>query len=70
MGAFLIGVLAAVVLAVVSVLGLNAVAQSTPDAFYTRNTVPLDYKVPTDGSLDAHAAAHTEGKSDKLQKGN
>jgi hypothetical protein len=52
--AFLVGLAVAIVLAIGTVLGLNVVDRSTPQAFYTRDTVPLDYTVPTDGRLDGH----------------
>lgn len=40
MTTFLTGLAAAILLAVIAGAGLNAIAQSTPDAFYTRYTVP------------------------------
>jgi hypothetical protein len=42
MWTFLIGAICAAALAVLSVLGLNAMDQSTPDAFYTRYTIESD----------------------------
>jgi hypothetical protein len=52
MTAFLAGIALAIVMAVGNVLALNAFDRSTPQAFYTRYTVPLDYKTPASGRLD------------------
>ena len=51
MGAFFIGLAAAIVIGAGALLALNFLDQSSADAFYTRYTVPLDDRAPTDGSL-------------------
>jgi hypothetical protein len=42
MPTFLTGVAAAIALAVICAIGLNAVTESTAAAFYTRYTIPGD----------------------------
>lgn len=52
MGAFVVGLCAAALIALVTGIGLGFADRSTADAFYTKDTVPLDYRTPTDGRLD------------------
>ena len=54
--AFLVGCALAMILAIGNVTALNALDQSTPQVFYTRYTVPLDYMTPTGGRLDKSPA--------------
>lgn len=55
MSAFIIGVCSAVLIALVAGVGLGFADRSTADAFYTKYTVPPDYRTPSGGRLD-HAA--------------
>lgn len=59
MAAFVIGIVCAALIALITGAGLGFADRSTAESFYTKYTVPLDYRTPRSGRLD-HAAREKE----------